>query len=99
MADGERIQDQLSAVTDEAKKALANLESSVKGGGMKKKVKKRRVGILYDSSGTRIIKTPRRASLYIKTAESAKVSTSSTGSNGECQWIQMIYFFMAMIQC
>lgn len=92
MADGlEQIQDQLSAVTDEAKKALANLESSVKGGGIKKKVKKRRVDILYDSSGTRIIKTPRRASL--KTAESANESTSSTGSNGECQWIEMIYFF------
>lgn len=90
MADGlEQIQDQLSAVTDEAKKALANLESSVKGGGIKK-VKKRRVDILYDSSGTRIIKTPRRASL--KTAESANESTSSMGSNGECQWIEMIYF-------
>ena len=44
MADGsERIKDNLSSVTDEAKKALANLESLVKGGGAKKKVKKRRV--------------------------------------------------------
>ena len=91
MADGlERIKDNLSAVTDEAKKALANLESSLKGGGVKKKVEKRRVDILYDSSGTRIIKTPRRAS--VNTTESADESTSSTISNGEGQWIQMIYF-------
>ena len=87
MADGsERIKDNLSSVTDETKKALANLESLVKGGGAKKKVKKRRVNIFYDSSGTRIIKTPRRAS--VNTNE----STSSTISNGECQWIQMIDF-------
>ena len=91
MADGsERIKDNLSSVTDEAKKALANLESLVKGGGAKKKVKKRRVDIFYDSSGTRIIKTPGRAS--VNTTESSNESTSSTISNGECQWIQMIDF-------
>ena len=90
-ADGsKRIKDQLSAVTDEAKEAIANLELSVKGGVIKKKVKKRRVNILYDSSGTRIIKTPRIAS--VNTAESANESTSSTISNSECQWIQMIDF-------
>ncbi|KAL9960158.1 hypothetical protein ACROYT_G033571 [Oculina patagonica] len=73
------VRDQLSAVTDEAKEALASLESSVKGGGTKKKGKKRRVDILYDSSGSRIIKNPRRAS--IKMAESPNESTSSTRSN------------------
>lgn len=83
------VRDQLSAVTDEAKEALASLESSVKGGGTKKKGKKRRVDILYDSSGSRIIKNPRRAS--IKMAESPNESTSSTRSNGEYQWIQMKY--------
>lgn len=37
MADGpERVKDKLSAVTGKAKKALANLESSVKGDGVKK---------------------------------------------------------------
>ena len=35
------------SVTDEGKKALANLESLVKGGGVKKKVKKRRVDIFF----------------------------------------------------
>jgi len=62
MADGlEQIQDQLSTFTDEAKKALANLESSVKGGGMKKKVTKRPVNILYDYSGTHIIKNSKES--------------------------------------
>ena len=46
--------------------------------------------ILYDSSGTRIIKTPRRGS--VNTTESANELKSATISNGECQWIQMIDF-------
>ena len=57
-----RFDEKLKAITEEAQEALANLEATLKGGGVKKKGTKRRVDILYDSSGKRLIKTPRRAS-------------------------------------
>lgn len=46
-----RFDEKLKAITEEAQEALANLEATLKGGGVKKKGTKRRVDILYDSSG------------------------------------------------
>lgn len=44
----EWIKDNLSVVIDEVKKVFVNLELLLKGGGVKKKVKKCRVDIFYD---------------------------------------------------
>ena len=46
-----RFDEKLKAITEEAQEALVNLEATLKGGGVKKKGTKRRVDILYDSSG------------------------------------------------
>ena len=78
-----RFDDKLKAITEEAQEALANLEATLKGGGVKKKGTKRRVDILYDSSGKRLIKTPRRASQSTPPGSTSSQSTS----NGDFQFL------------
>ena len=68
MADGSRMsrrrEEKLKVITEEAQKVLVDLESKAKGfrGSVaKRKCGKRRVDILYDSLGNRLIKNPRKA--------------------------------------
>ena len=67
----------LKAVTDEVEKAIFNLESTVRGGVTKKKVRKRQVDVLYDSFGKWIIKNPRKTS---RKPADISTSTQSTGT-------------------